>query len=216
MNNLSLTVTEFQRLLKVFAGLTAIAWALIFLTQWHLMDVEPPTAAWRSFTVALTVATFIFGVFYKVAWRSERIARWMRRPIVHGVWKGTLLSDYMTDKDHPLEVPIFFVIRQTYLTLSLESFTRSQEGESDLEALIQNARTESTRLSYVFELRRQFRGENKLTIGAGKLRLQDESTVLRGFYWTNTPTHGELKLKLVSRDCDGVDSYEVAERRWST
>jgi hypothetical protein len=214
MNNLSLTLTEFQRLLKVFAMLTALAWAVIFFIQWRLMSADVLTAGWRSFTVALTVATIIFGVFYKATWKSPRIARWMSRPMVHGVWQGTLFSDYKTGKDNPLAVPIFFVIRQTYLTLSLESFTKSQEGESKLEALIRNARTASTRLSYVFELRRQYRGENKLTIGAGELRLQDDNTVLRGFYWTNTPTHGELKLKLVSRDCDGVDSYEVADRRW--
>ena len=214
MNNLSLTLTEFQRLLKVFATLTVLAWALIFFIQWQLMGADPLTAGWRSFTAALTIATVAFGVFYKLAWKSPRIARWMGRPMVHGVWRGTLLSDYKTDKDNPLDISIFFVIRQTYLTLSLESFTESQQGESKLEALIRNARTEATKLSYVFELRRQFRGENKLTVGAGELRLQNDNTVLSGFYWTNTPTHGELKLKLMSRDCDGVDCYEVAEKRW--
>lgn len=214
MNNLSLTLIEFQRLLKVFAALTLLAWVLIFFIQWQLIGADPLTVGWRSFTFALTIATLAFGVFYKLAWKSPRIARWIGRPIVHGVWRGTLFSDYKTDKEKPLEIPIFFVIRQTYLTLSLESFTKSQEGESKLEALIRNARTEATRLSYVFELRRQFRGENKLTIGAGELRLQENSTILRGFYWTNTPTHGELKLKLVSRDCDGVDCYEVAEKNF--
>jgi hypothetical protein len=123
-----------------------------------------------------------------------------------------LLSDYKRSKENPLEIPIIFVIRQTYLTLSIESFTRSQEGESKLEALIRNTRTESTRLSYVFELKRYYGSENKLTIGAGQLRLQDNNVVLRGSYWTNTPTHGELKLKLMSRDCNGIDCYEVAER----
>lgn len=214
MNNLSLTLTEFQRLLKVFATLTIIAWALIFFIQWHLMGTALVTAGWRSFTAALTIATIVFGVFYKVAWKFPRIAKWMGRPIVHGVWRGILLSDYKTEKENPREIPIFFVIRQTYLTLSVESFTETQEGESKLEALIRNAKTEATRLSYVFELRRQYRGENKLTIGAGELRLQDNNSVLRGFYWTSTPTHGELKLKLMSRDCDDVNCYEVAERKF--
>ncbi|SDM43031.1 hypothetical protein SAMN05720382_101320 [Polaromonas sp. JS666] len=214
MNNLSLTLTEFQRLHKVFATLTVLAWALIFLSQWQLMGTDPITAGWRSFTAALTIITFVFGAFYKLAWKSSLIARWMGRPIVHGVWRGVLLSDYKRSKENPLEIPIIFVIRQTYLTLSIESFTNSQEGESKLEALIRNTRTESTRLSYVFELKRYYGSENKLTIGAGQLRLQDDNTVLRGSYWTNTPTHGELRLKLMSRDCEGVDCYEVAERRF--
>ncbi|MFN4351672.1 MAG: hypothetical protein ACK4F6_12780 [Hylemonella sp.] len=214
MNNLGLTFTEFQRLHKVFATLTGLAWLLIFFVQWQLMATDPITAAWRSFTAALTIITFVFGVFYKLAWKSPLIARWMGRPIVHGVWRGVLLSDYKKGEETLLEIPIIFVIRQTYLTLSIESFTKSQEGESKLEALIRNTRTESTRLNYVFELKHYYGKENKLTIGAGQLRLQDDNTVLRGSYWTNTPTHGELKLKLLSRDCNGVDCYEVAERRF--
>lgn len=214
MHTLNLTESEFERLLKVFGCLTAALFAGIFVFQVQAMGTPTFTAMWRSFSAALTVATLLFGVFYRVAWRSPRIAKWMRRPIVHGVWRGILRSDYGGNKENPLELPIVFVVRQTYLSLSLESFTQSQEGVSKLEALVQNSRTESTRLSYVFELRREYRGENKLTVGAGELRLLDEGTVLRGFYWTNSPTHGELQLKLVSRDCDGVDCYEVAERRW--
>ena len=117
----------------------------------------------------------------------------MRRPIVHGVWRGTLRSDFRQSDKAQLEIPIIFVIRQTYLTISIESFTKSQEGESKLEALIQNGRTEATRLCYVFELRRQYQGENKLTTGSGELRLIDNSTRLRGHYWTNTPTHDAWK-----------------------
>lgn len=138
----------------------------------------------------------------------------MRRPIVHGVWRGTLRSDYKQTGKTLLDIPIVFVIWQTYLTISIESFARFQEGESKLEALIKNGRAEAARLSYVFELRRQYQGENKLTTGAGDLRLINESKNLKGHYWTNSPTFGELQLELLSRECDGVDCFEVAERRW--
>lgn len=214
MNNLSLTLTEFQRLLKVFAWLTGGLWATIFFVQWQCLDIEGVKAAWRSFTPALAFSTLLFGVFYRIAWRSTHIAKWMRRPIVHGVWMGTLQSDYLRSAESPLVLPIYFVIRQTYLTLSIESFTAKQEGESTLEALIQNARTEATRLRYVFELRRQYQAENKLTTGSGVLRLVEGGRRLRGHYWTNTPTYGELDLKLVSRDCDDIDCFEVAEAKW--
>lgn len=213
MNNLSLTQSELQRLLKVYFSLVlAVALCLYFALTF--LEYEPLTAAWRAISYGLTCITFLFGVFFKLAWRSPRIARWMRRPIVHGVWRGTLSSDYKQTGKTPLEIPIVFVIRQTYLTISIESFTKFQEGESKLEALIQNGRTEATRLSYVFELRRQYQGENKLTTGAGDLRLINDSKHLKGHYWTNSPTFGELQLELISRECDGVDCFEVAERKW--
>lgn len=213
MNNLSLTQSELQRLLKVYFGLVLIV-ALCLYFVLMFLGYEPLTSAWRAISYGLTCITFLFGVFFKLAWRSPRIARWMRRPIVHGVWRGTLSSDYKQTGKTPLEIPIIFVIRQTYLTISIESFTKFQEGESKLEALIQNGRTEATRLSYVFELRRQYQGENKLTTGAGDLRLINESKNLKGHYWTNSPTFGELQLELISRECEGVDCFEVAERKW--
>ncbi|MNF68494.1 hypothetical protein D3C85_491400 [compost metagenome] len=213
MNNLSLTHTELQRLFKVYFWLVVGLAACFYLL--HIpFGYEMLTAAWRSVTYGLACATLLFGAFFKLAWRSPRIAQWMRRPIVHGVWRGTLSSDFRQADKAPLEIPIIFVIRQTYLTISIESFTKSQEGESKLEALIQNARTEATRLCYVFELRRQYQGENKLTTGSGELRLIDNSIRLRGHYWTNTPTHGDLELELISRDCEGVNCFEVAERNW--
>jgi hypothetical protein len=213
MNNLSLTQTELQRLLKVYFWLVAGLAVCFYLLQ-TLLGYEVLTAAWRSVTYGLACTTILFGAFFKLAWQSPRIARWMRRPIVHGVWRGTLRSDFHQANTAPLEIPIVFVIRQTYLTISIESFTKSQEGESKLEALIQNGRTEATRLCYVFELRRQYQGENKLTTGSGELRLIDNGERLRGHYWTNTPTHGDLELVRISRDCEGVNCFEVAERNW--
>lgn len=213
MNNLSLTQSELQRLLKVYFGLVTTLAICLYLAL-SFLGYEMLTAAWRAVSYSLTCITFLLGIFFKLAWKSPLIARWMRRPIVHGVWRGTLSSDYKKNNETYVKIPIIFVIRQTYLTISIESFTKYQEGESKLEALIQNGKTEATRLSYVFELRRQYRGENKLTTGAGDLRLINESKQLKGHYWTNSPTFGELQLDLISRECDGVDCFEVAESKW--
>jgi len=214
MNNLSLTETELQRLLKVYVSLILTVAVSLYFVHVVFFKYETIAAGWRAISYSLTSITFLFGIFFKLAWRFPWIARWMRRPIVHGVWRGTLTSDFHQADKTPLQIPIIFVIRQTYLTISIESFTKSQEGESKLEALIQNGRTEATRLCYVFELKRLYQGENKLTTGAGDLRLINDSKQLKGHYWTNSPTFGELQLELISRECDGVDCYEVAERKW--
>lgn len=213
-HNLCLTLSELERLTKVFSAFSIVLWGVMSLVQWHFLSADFITAAWRSVMPALTVATISFGVFYKFTWKSPRVAKLMGRQIVHGVWQGTLKSDYGSRDGCTVELPIFFVIRQTYLTISIESFTASQEGESKFEALKQNQRTTSTHLCYVFELRRLYQGESKLTIGAGELRLIDNGEILRGHYWTNSPTYGDLELRLVCRDCNGVDCFEVAQRRW--
>lgn len=215
MNLLSLTYPEFERLLKAFTIVTASLAVVIALARWLGFETPIATAAWQGFTTALSASTLAFGFFSRWTWKSPRLAKWLGRPIVHGLWRGTLQTNFKDSTGVALPaIEMAFVIRQTYLTLSIESFTRNQEGESKVEALIQNAKTEATRISYIFELRRQYQGENKLTTGAGELKLLDEGTRLKGHYWTNSPTQGDLDLALVTRDCEKVDCFDVAERFW--
>lgn len=215
MNLLSLTYQEFERLLRAFTIVTVLLTVLVTLVRWLGLGTSIATAAWQGFTLALSASTLAFGFFARRTWKSPRFARWLKRPIVHGLWRGTLRTNFQTpDRKALPEIEIAFVIRQTYLTLSIESYTKDQEGESKLEALIQNAKTDATRISYIFELRRQYQGENRLTTGAGELKLLDEGSRLKGHYWTNSPTQGDLVLSLVTRDCEKADCFEAAERIW--
>lgn len=215
MNLLSLTYQEFERLLKAFTIVTVLLTLLVALVRWLGLGTPVATAAWQGFTFALSVSTLAFGFFARWTWKSPWFAKWLKRPIVHGLWRGTLRTNFRASDGRALpELEIGFVIRQTYLTLSIESYTKGQEGESKVEALIQNAKTEATRVCYIFELRRQYQGENKLTTGAGELKLLDEGRRLKGHYWTNSPTQGDLELSLVTRDCEKADCFEAAERIW--
>ncbi len=211
MNNLSLTTAEFERLLKVFGWLLGFLGLLIFFIQWHCFQQPLTSAVWKAFSSSIGLCCLFFGVFTKLAWRCQYFAKWMNRPLVHGVWVGELRSNYGAVDGNQLVVPIFFVIRQTYLTLSIQSFTERQEGESRLEALLRSSKTDVTRLCYVFELRKIFSGANSITSGAGELKLSGDQLSLNGTYWTNTPTHGEITLKLVTRNCRGISSYQEAK-----
>lgn len=141
-----------------------------------------------------------------MTWKSERLARWLCRPIVHGVWRVTLNTVY---KGESRSIEIAFVIRQTFMSLSIKSFTQDQEGESKIEALIRNSKTQATRVCYIFELKRQYKGENKLTTGAGDLKLIEAGKKLKGNYWTNSPNDGDIELTLLSRECSGVDCFSA-------
>ena len=215
MKLLTLPYEEFLRLLKVFAAVTAGIAVVILLARWHLIGDVGWSTAWQPFTASLTLTTFGIGLLANMKWHSPWLARWFRHPTVHGVWLGQLDSNYKTPNGEPLRpIDIVFVIKQTYLSVSIESFTKTQEGASSLEALVCNGKTNATELRYVYELRRHFMGENKFTAGCGDLRLVDSGKRLKGHYWTNSPTQGSIELQLKTRDCSKVDSFEAAERLW--
>lgn len=215
MKHVSLTLDELFHLFKLFLGLTGILASIAVAVQmlfganfWHAVP--------RSITGALSLASAIAYFLLERPWRSERIALVTGRPIVHGLWIGTLTSDYK-DKQTGQTVPpvrIAFVIRQTYLRLSVESFTKAQDGSSCVEAFSKDAKTSIAWLRYIFELRRQYAGENKLTSGAGELKLIDGGTRLKGVYWTNSPTQGTIDLEFIARDCEDIGSFEAAERKY--
>ncbi len=209
MQNLTLTRGELTQVLKVFAyAVLGVAASLTYL-QCRYQGTEVLGAAARSVSIAMLLAGGGFVLFYRHAWRIGPLARWMKRPVVHGVWLGWLKSSRL---DAPL--PIVFVIRQTYLTLSIQSLTRDQEGCSRLEALISDARLDATWLSYVFELKKPYTNQSRLTRGAGELKLLKRGTVFSGLYWTDDQAHGTIKLERVSEDCSQVESFDDAVEKW--
>lgn len=214
MHNLTLTISELKQLLRISWYVTLTLGAVILGVTWLARGTVGLGDGFRAFSTAVAVSLLIVGGVHQASWKHGWLARWIDRPVIHGVWCGTLTSDYKVTSGIQMKIPIVFVIRQTYLSLSVQSFTRAIIGTSTLEGIVQDARNLDTRLSYVFEMTRLFNNENKVTKGSGELRLQNRSTVLHGFYWTSTPTHGELRLKLVSRDCEEVDCFEVALEKW--
>lgn len=215
MENVTLTRNELDRLLKAFAvivfGIGIISTGV--LTNWFKDDLL--SGFGRGLGSSLTTVGVIFYVFYKWAWRWSWIARLMKKPLVFGVWVGVLRSDFGRN-DVPVELPIVFVIRQNFLSIHISSFTQRQEGESRVEVLITNAKSETTVLAYVFELTQPYAGATKRTSGTGELKLQGNGAELNGTYWTNSPTHGSLNLKRFSQKIEGIEKFEDAYVKWGT
>jgi hypothetical protein len=216
MNNLTLSEPELRRLLKVFCYVVAVVWAICAsVTAFVGSEGIGAGVIVKSLPLAVTISGFVFAILYGTSWKYERLARLLKRPAVHGAWCGTLVSDYKVEEGVELHIPIVFVIRQTYLSLSVQSYTPGgQVGTSMLEGLVQDSRTGETQLRYLFGLTRHYKNENKITKGAGELRLENKSSVLRGAYWTSTPTHGEIRLKRMSRNGEDLDTFEMALERW--
>jgi hypothetical protein len=137
MENITLTRDELNRLLKSFAIVFIGFEFIISFILWHCFASEPSSAILRSLSPALLCASGLFYTFFRWAWRIGKLAKWMGRPVVHGVWLGFLSSDYKkTASDSGITLPIVFIVRQTYLTLSIQSFTERQIGESRVEVRI--------------------------------------------------------------------------------
>mgnify|MGYP001289341329 CR=1 FL=1 len=216
MRTVTLTLAEIERLIKASFYVTVVVAAVIVLVRLAVTDSSQTSLivlGIQSISTALLITTVLFGLLANRPWKFKRLARWLGRPSIHGIWAGTLYTDWQ-DKDgnRPAPIPIAFVIRQTYLFVSIQSFTQRQPARSTFEFLGTDEKTTDTHLAYVYELRRTAYNENKLTSGYGHLTLQDNGKVLAGDYWTNSPTQGRLELEFVTQDCEGINSYDSVMR----
>lgn len=213
MTNLTLTRAELTRLLHAFAWVAIILAAA--LGSFNAAEIkEKPWAILRYISMGMTGATGVLFVFTKWAWKWPWLAHFMGRSVVHGLWAGRLKSDFGKDGVAGLDLPIVFIVRQTYMTLSIRSLTRSMRGSSTLETLIRDEKTHSTKVSYVFKLDQPWVAGGKSGAGAGDLELESGDTVLRGVYWTDSPTHGTLRVQRLADDFEGIATFEDALGRF--
>lgn len=220
MENITLTKQQVSSLLKGFGVLTVVVFGALSVTG-GLVSVAPTREVglilMRALTGSLTASGLIFALFQRYIWRWWFFPDLVKRPIIAGVWLGHLTSNYKPDPvsaGPDLVIPIVFVIRQSLMTISVQSFTRGQGGESTIEAILHNSRTGDFRLTYVFELKKTYAGRNELTHGAGDLGLYEEGCVLEGRYWTNNPTHGTLRLERAPDKDVKVQRFEDALRAY--
>lgn len=211
---LSITSSDLARLAKLSALLGTIAAALVVATRWEAFQHSPISVLWPAISAALATPTLVILVVRKINWKYPWLSKLLGRRMVHGLWWGELHSDYVKNPgDPPLPpIPIAFVIRQTYLTLSIKSYTSALPGESILETLHAHPVTGDANLRYAYQMTRRANSENKATLGYGDLVLGGEDKELLGDYWTNSPSTGRIGLTLLTRDCDDIRSFADALR----
>ena len=214
MMPVSLTYADLVRLIRVSIGAALLVAIGIMFLRWSELQEAPLKVLLQTASTAIGIPPLLVLAFSKLNWTRSWLAWLLGRRMVHGLWWGELFTDFKSaDAADPMDpIQIAFVIKQTYFFLSIQSYTPMQPAHSTLETLVVDPRSARAQLQYVFEMQRLYLGENKITTGYGDLRLTSGDSRLEGHYWTNSPTGGRVELDLVTRKCDGIDSFADARR----
>lgn len=210
----SLTDDDLMRLSRVCAGTAVLVAVAILIFRWGELQAAPIKVLLQTTLTAIGVPPIFLLPFSKLEWTRPSLAWLLGRRMVHGLWRGELITDFKSGGgvESMAPIPIVFVIKQTYFYLTIQSYTATQPAHSTLEALAVEPRSARAQLRYVFEMQRLHFGEDKITIGHGDLRLTSGDSRLEGHYWTNSPTRGQIWLELITRDCAGIDSFADAQQ----
>ncbi|MDO3382395.1 hypothetical protein [Gilvimarinus algae] len=213
MANIALSINDFKKAL-LFVTLTTITIGGIvgLVRQFGFGDdsLKALTLGLAS-SVSWAIAASVWA--FRRPWTVEFLARWSGRPIIHGVWFGSLYTNYDTSSsDSSNAIPIAFVIKQTYLGYSLLSYTENRESQTLMEALSVDDQHSTVHLRYMYEFYIRKPKERKLITGAAELKLIEAGSRLKGHYLTNSPTQGFVDLNLIQRDCNGIDTFGAAQK----
>ena len=165
--------------------------------------------------MAASVLLFAFDRFlWKLLRKVPRVKYLVKRPMLHGTWKGTFESDYVYPETGKREGPTeaYLAARQTYSSLHVRFIT----GRSASESMACELKTKSDgryEVYAVYENRPPLLAQEASPVHRGGLILDvvgDPAHALTGSYWTDRKTQGDLKLEGYSENVH--DDFDSARR----
>jgi len=174
-------------------------WSLVLL----IAGVRVPGTWVKVLSVVPIAVVAIFALFDNWIWRLGRVKRLVHRPQLNGTWKGTLVSlreDAQGRETEHNPIPIFVVIYQSYLTLSVCLMSEESKSRSIATVLEKSQPHEYTIYYHYNNLPGLLvRGGSPAHTGGARIEVNGVTpTTLTGEYWTDRRTRGTFIAERVS------------------
>jgi hypothetical protein len=171
----------------------------------------------RFFSAAVLAAVAVLALWDRVLWKRPLFQRIRGVPRnLGGTWKGTLTSfwtDPQTGKP-PAPKPAYLVIRQTVSAVSVALLTDESRSMSSYGVV--STVDGAASLDYIYLNRPDSRVEHRSRMHHGSASLDITgcpATRLRGRYWTDRDSRGELDF--TARSPKTADDFDEAQALFS-
>ncbi|MCB9689731.1 MAG: hypothetical protein H6735_32130 [Alphaproteobacteria bacterium] len=200
--------------LGILVGLAACTW---FAVAVALYGASPDLGFFKPMTLVSGFLALVLAGFDRWLWRIPGLVHVHGVPDLNGTWKGELRSMWIDPATgaSPPPIPTFVVIRQTYTAISVRTFTVESSSVSIAAGLVAEP-DGSLVLTYLFrnEPKLSVQDRSRLHHGGVKAALAGESDKLKGSYWTDRASKGELSLVRIDKKpvLDFESGQKTAER----
>lgn len=160
--------------------------------------------------------SFIFFLaFEKWLWKWKPFSFFVPYPYLGGTWQGKLKSSYVfEDGSTPDQIDITLVITQTLFSVSCEMYTEESNSSSVNGTIVNSDAGKMKTLIYTYgnETNASVKHRSNSHQGTAKLRITNKGKSLKGNYWTERGTIGEMELSHVSTGyADDYIPIEITE-----
>jgi hypothetical protein len=197
---------------KVAAYLVTGAWSIALL----IVGVQLPGTASKVLGSVPIVVVLLFAIFDNWLWGLGPIKRLVKRPNLNGTWKGTLTSlradSGSQEVAHP-PIPIFLVVRQSYLDLSITLLSEESRSRS-IAGLLQANHPDDFTVYYHYTNIPGLAVRDRSPVHSGGARLDIAGVSplsMDGEYWTDRRTRGTFTVRRASKKRYGTYAEAAAE-----
>ena len=193
--------------IQTLAGILALVYTILLWSS----GVTPEVKWLRAYSIAVLVGIVLWGVWDRWIWRVSFFQQMQFiSPDVSGTWKGELRSHW-TDSDtraRPPKKDAYLVVKQTFSSVSVALLTDESQSQSH-SVLAKATKVNGLNYLYLNEPEMAAQEGSHMHRGAAMFRLSDTPVaMLRGRYWTDRETRGELIFN--ERHSKLADDYEMA------
>ena len=193
--------------IKALAGISIVLTVVIWLCLLSLAGRQLD-ATWVSFKqlpTVLTIEMILWGLFAKWGWRYKLFQGCLVPfPYLQGTWHGKLVSSWVNpDTQTRIDpVDVILIIRQSFLHIHCIIMTAESESRSYSASIYIDPESKEKHLVYSYNNtpRTSIRERSPIHDGTATLLVVgNPPKELRGEYWTNRKTTGELYVSFTSR-----------------
>lgn len=185
---------------QIAAYAVTFVWSLVILVAGFRLD----GLIAKGLSGLPLLLVLVFAAFDAYVWRLKLIQKIIQHPDLRGTWQGALVSirEGPAGRDTEYEpIPVFLVIWQTYLTISISLISAESRSRSIIAVLEQNNRDDFTvyyHYGNVPDLR--FRVRSPIHAGGSRLDIAGlRPLTIGGEYWTDRNTRGSYRVQLADR-----------------
>lgn len=195
---------------QIVASIVVLVFAIGIWSTGGQVDVT-----WlRFFSAAVTAAVGVLWLWDRVLWKLPLAQRLRGAPRdISGTWRGILTSLWEDSSSGAIPDPkmVYLVVRQTASTVAVILFTDQSRSVSSLSVVSTGDGTASLDYLYVGTPDSRFEDRSRVHRGSASLSITGlRPTRLRGRYWTDRESRGELDF--TARKGHKAEDYDEAAR----
>lgn len=202
------------------AKISVVASCFVFTLVLYFSGIALPQP-WRFviiiFPAAAGTALWLFDSWI---WKTELAQRFIDRPVIDGTWYGTITptnSGRIPEDDRlKRNYPVGVIVTQSFWSIAVRTVTSestSQSTAADLAAVPGQARQSVLTYAYVNTPALKHQEVSRAHRGAASIPVsQSRPKVLRGEYWTDRHTSGEIEVHWVDEKKDFASLSDIEVR----